>query len=492
MRRSATCCVSQQHRDMPRSDRALVVATRGERFVPTARGRPRPLVHRARRSSPRVQASALRAGRTRSGDDEDRTRTRTRPRAHSCQSGRPPRRGRAGRPAHRGRGRPLPARPPVLGLRARRDQARAIAFPSSSSGSTCASTAAISAPTSTRSAPNPSASPAVVDRQPPCRGSVDRTREQGEPHAKEVKVARRKISDRVSCSRAASAARCGSAAGVRTCCSRSGSDRTSAAVAGARLRGGAADAARRAGAAGRTASAGESGSEQAGSLRSTFGTFVEQQWKPLVFPTFKASTQHGYKTVLANHVLPAWKDWRLRDIERLAIQQWVADKFAGRTRAGRRCAMRGCCCRAFSRAAVEYGYLQTNPARGVKFPQKGLKEKPAMIAGDSLAKLLDAARRTVSDDGAADRGDGTAHRRAAGAAVVGARSRRSARWRCGNRCSRASSSRRRHGRRCGRFRLGRTRSRRSSQHRERVDAGRSRTISCSAIARANRCGSRSC
>jgi integrase len=38
--------------------------------------------------------------------------------------------------------------------------------------------------------------------------------------------------------------------------------------------------------------------------------------------------------------------------------------------------------------AVEFGYLQTNPARGVKFPQKGLKEKPAIIAGDSLAKLL--------------------------------------------------------------------------------------------------------
>jgi len=53
----------------------------------------------------------------------------------------------------------------------------------------------------------------------------------------------------------------------------------------------------------------------------TFGWFVEQQWKPLVFPTFKASTQHGYKTVLANHVLPHWRDWRLRDIERLAIQQ---------------------------------------------------------------------------------------------------------------------------------------------------------------------------
>ncbi len=38
--------------------------------------------------------------------------------------------------------------------------------------------------------------------------------------------------------------------------------------------------------------------------------------------------------------------------------------------------------------AVEYGYLSVNPARGVKFPQKELKEKPAIIAGDSFAKLL--------------------------------------------------------------------------------------------------------
>jgi hypothetical protein len=40
----------------------------------------------------------------------------------------------------------------------------------------------------------------------------------------------------------------------------------------------------------------------------TFGTFVEQQWMTLVFPTFKAATQHGYKIVLKNHVLPVWRD----------------------------------------------------------------------------------------------------------------------------------------------------------------------------------------
>jgi hypothetical protein len=38
--------------------------------------------------------------------------------------------------------------------------------------------------------------------------------------------------------------------------------------------------------------------------------------------------------------------------------------------------------------AAEYGYLQANPGRGVKFPQKGLKEKPAIIAGEDLARLL--------------------------------------------------------------------------------------------------------
>ena len=48
--------------------------------------------------------------------------------------------------------------------------------------------------------------------------------------------------------------------------------------------------------------------------------------------------------------------------------------------------------------AVEYGYLSNNPARGVKFPQKGLKETPALIAGESfdrLLKHLDEPHRTI-------------------------------------------------------------------------------------------------
>jgi hypothetical protein len=79
-----------------------------------------------------------------------------------------------------------------------------------------------------------------------------------------------------------------------------------------------------------------------------FGTFVETQWKTLVLPTFKRSTQPGYKTVLNLHLLPRWRDWRLRDIEQLAIQQGSRRSSASDV-AGRRCAIRGYCSRAFSK-----------------------------------------------------------------------------------------------------------------------------------------------
>jgi integrase len=38
--------------------------------------------------------------------------------------------------------------------------------------------------------------------------------------------------------------------------------------------------------------------------------------------------------------------------------------------------------------AVVYGYLSNNPTRGVTFPQKGLKEKPALIAGEPFDRML--------------------------------------------------------------------------------------------------------
>ena len=110
-----------------------------------------------------------------------------------------------------------------------------------------------------------------------------------------------------------------------------------------------------------------------------------------MLPTFKRSTQHGYKTVLKVHVLPTWRDWRLRDIERLAIQQWVAERF--RQRLGWQTVRNAwVLLSSILETAVEYGYLQMNPARGVKFPQKALKKKPAIIAGEQLREVTSSSR----------------------------------------------------------------------------------------------------
>ena len=118
-----------------------------------------------------------------------------------------------------------------------------------------------------------------------------------------------------------------------------------------------------------------------------FGTFAEEQWKTLVLPTLKLSTQHGYKTVLAKHLLPYWRDWRLRDIGRQDVQQWVADRF--RRQLGWQTVRNAwTLLSGILETAVEYGYLSTNPARGVKFPEKELKEAPVLFAAEDFTKLL--------------------------------------------------------------------------------------------------------
>jgi integrase len=118
-----------------------------------------------------------------------------------------------------------------------------------------------------------------------------------------------------------------------------------------------------------------------------FGTFAEEQWTTLVLPTLKLSTQHGYKAVLAKHLLPYWRDWRLREIGRQDVQQWVADKFkqqlGWQTVRNSWTLLSG-----ILETAVEYGYLSVNPARGAKFPTKELREAPALITGEDFMKLL--------------------------------------------------------------------------------------------------------
>jgi len=115
--------------------------------------------------------------------------------------------------------------------------------------------------------------------------------------------------------------------------------------------------------------------------------FVECEWIPLVLSTLKLSTQRGYRMVLGKRVLPCFGERRLCDITRMDIQQFVADQFR-KGSAWQTVRNAWIVLSSVLDAAADYGYLNSNPARGVKFPQQGLRKEPKILNADALAKVL--------------------------------------------------------------------------------------------------------
>jgi integrase len=115
--------------------------------------------------------------------------------------------------------------------------------------------------------------------------------------------------------------------------------------------------------------------------------FVECEWTTLVLSTLKLSTQRGYRMVLGKHVTPCFGQRRLCDITKLDIQQFVADKFR-QGLASQTVRNAWIVLSSVLDAAVDYSYLNWNPARGVKFPLQGLRKETKILNAVALAKLL--------------------------------------------------------------------------------------------------------
>jgi integrase len=119
----------------------------------------------------------------------------------------------------------------------------------------------------------------------------------------------------------------------------------------------------------------------------TFGDFAEREWKRLVLPTLKLSTQHGYQMVLQKHLVPYWREWRLCDITKLDVQQFVLRKFDQQL-AWQTVRNAWIVLSSVLDAATEYGSLAVNPARGVKFPLAPPRTAPRILGGGDFAALL--------------------------------------------------------------------------------------------------------
>ncbi len=98
----------------------------------------------------------------------------------------------------------------------------------------------------------------------------------------------------------------------------------------------------------------------------TFREFVETQWQPSLFPTFKRSTAKGYAHLLRKYLVPYFGGQNLAEISRQMVQGFVAQ--LGQRLAPKTVSLaKNLLSKVFS-TAIEWGYLEANPVRGVRVP----------------------------------------------------------------------------------------------------------------------------
>jgi len=98
-----------------------------------------------------------------------------------------------------------------------------------------------------------------------------------------------------------------------------------------------------------------------------FGDFA-QKWEEAVLPTYRASTRNFYRDILRRHLVPRFEQHRLCDIHTPDLQVFLnqkAERYAPSVLYHIRATMSRACA-----SAKEWGYLEHNPASGVRLPQK--------------------------------------------------------------------------------------------------------------------------
>ena len=119
----------------------------------------------------------------------------------------------------------------------------------------------------------------------------------------------------------------------------------------------------------------------------TFRQFVEEHWKQKVLPAFRPSTAESHSVLLHKHLLPYLGDRRLCDIGTADVQAFVMEKAQAGLAWNTVKNLRNLVSRIL-RTAVEWGYLTSNAARGVRLPAKQLVRPPRVITVDQLRALL--------------------------------------------------------------------------------------------------------
>jgi integrase len=115
--------------------------------------------------------------------------------------------------------------------------------------------------------------------------------------------------------------------------------------------------------------------------------FIEREWMARIFPTLKASTQSSYRTNLNRYVLPWLGEARLREMRKGEIQAWLsALSKSGLSRQ----TVKNIWSTLSSvlRSAVDWGYIDVNPAHGVRLPARQPKAFVFLPTPAQVAEIL--------------------------------------------------------------------------------------------------------
>lgn len=116
-----------------------------------------------------------------------------------------------------------------------------------------------------------------------------------------------------------------------------------------------------------------------------FGDFA-RKWEETVLPTYRVSTRNFYRDILCKHLVPKFAHYRLCDIHVPDLQVFLNQK-AERYSPSVLYHIRATMSRACS-SAKEWGYLDLNPAVGVRLPHRHPVKLKVTFQPSEVAKLL--------------------------------------------------------------------------------------------------------
>jgi len=117
----------------------------------------------------------------------------------------------------------------------------------------------------------------------------------------------------------------------------------------------------------------------------TFREFVDTQWQPSLFPTFKRSTSRGYTYLFRKYLFTTFGDCKLAEITRQMVQAFVAQ--LGQRLAPKSVSLAKNALSKVFTTAIEWGYVQENPTTGVRLPAHIVQRERIALTPEQVRKL---------------------------------------------------------------------------------------------------------